>query len=381
MRNKFTISICITLCFLHITNVAVLAANPLYGYVYNNPPGGEYTNEEMLLTPDLHNVHLHGFGSIMTNPNTIYSRLDRSHNLGVPYLALTISHAPGIYKCGDSSCDWEAEATLTDIVGYFNAAKPIIQKSINEHNVTHIFVGNEMKGFWDKDNNTWNGAAYTQLYNLVWDYVKIELNKPEILIGGPYIPARERCFNRDIDFGGVLVDERDIEVSQYWFDNKNGADYFTFDGGVGGKCEHGGEGTGWWGQEDTKAFVEEAYRRWQLPVLLAEAYTVGQVTGAYEGSAYGALIWAQKNFWPELVPFDTSPYTAIVPTTLQPNPTVASNPSDIAPNNGDGSVNLLDLDYFITNFQQLLNRLDVNQDSQVDLLDYNQLISTIITGN
>ena len=93
-----------------------------------------------------------------------------------------------------------------------------------------------MKGFWDHSRNRWNYEAYTALYNAVYDALKAAV--PGVMVGGPYVVvdtwADPAAGGKPAALTGECgtVDQRSLDVLEYWLANKHGADFVALDGGT-----------------------------------------------------------------------------------------------------------------------------------------------------
>jgi len=355
---------------------------PLWGLSYQNTNQFPWTDQQLLTAGDIHNVHVQGFGSVMDDPSTIYSRLQRSRNAGVPNLMLTISHAPARFKDGngngnpnDDDDEWDAEARLTDVAGYVAAVKPIIKTSIEDYGVTWVQIGNEMKGFWSSSKSRWDYESYTnELYNPLYDYIKDELGYTNVKVVGPYVPFRNRDFGNDVSIGGWEIDSRDIDMADYWFANKHGADAFIYDS-----------------DDETSSTVKWALERYKLPIGVTETYNQSQAEASFAGGAWYVLHWAESSYgaipninvsnYQAIFPIDPIPLPTIPISpspTLTPTPTATASPSPTpsachaADLNQDKIVDLSDYSILAKNFLKtdFLPLADINQDGLVDLADY-----------
>ena len=91
--------------------------------------------------------------------------------------------------------------------------------------VEYFQVWNELSGFWDTANNTWDMAAYTSMYNEIYNQVRAV--RPTANIGGPYITIEGTGSN----LGGWAAESpirtRQQLNLQYWFTNKSGAQFLS----------------------------------------------------------------------------------------------------------------------------------------------------------
>lgn len=130
--------------------------------------------------------------------------------------------------------DW-SKIEVAPLPQYFDEFAALAVAAIQRYpQVTHVQVWNELKGFFDEQRNDWKKEEYTQFYNIVYDAVKAA--RPDIRVGGPYMSV---AIYQDPLAGGypsVLrgpwgrVDERPLDVIEYWLANARGADFLIVDG-------------------------------------------------------------------------------------------------------------------------------------------------------
>jgi hypothetical protein len=98
-------------------------------------------------------------------------------------------------------------------------------------------VWNEMKGYYKASENRWDHEQYTSLYNKV--YTAVKAARPDAKLGGPYVVvgswhnvslASHPASSNQCKGAWGAFDQRDINVIDYWLDNKVGADYIVVDG-------------------------------------------------------------------------------------------------------------------------------------------------------
>jgi hypothetical protein len=162
--------------------------------------------------------------------------------------------------------------------------------------VRHYQVWNELKGFWSNAQNRWDYEAYTRLYNEVYDALKAV--DPDLEVGGPYV-----VFDtwHDPDAGGHasslagacgVVDQRGLDVLEYWLKHKHGADFVAVDASLSTR-DHGLVT-----QASTAVQVFDALTRWirqrtSLPVWWSEFHVGGGEAGEQPwrtAAAVGALL-------------------------------------------------------------------------------------------
>jgi len=104
--------------------------------------------------------------------------------------------------------------------------------------VYYFQVWNEMKGFYDNEAERWRSEDYTELYNMVYEAVKAV--RPDAFIGGPYVvldswnPNDQPSHPSGITGEFGELDQRPLDVIEYWLDNAVGADFIIVDARVAG---------------------------------------------------------------------------------------------------------------------------------------------------
>jgi hypothetical protein len=189
------------------------------------------------------NQHLFGWGTLNPEPSPgvfDWSSLDRRMRLiratgGTP--VLTLCCAPDWMKGGrPGQTDWDRLTAAPDREHYDDFAALAVAAARRYRDVRHFLVWNEMKGFWDDTANRWDYQSYTALYNTVYDALKAAV--PGVLVGGPYVVvdvwADALAGGRPAPLSGECgtVDQRSLDVLEYWLKNKHGADFVALDGGT-----------------------------------------------------------------------------------------------------------------------------------------------------
>ncbi|GAB3578920.1 hypothetical protein GCM10027445_46750 [Amycolatopsis endophytica] len=208
-------------------------------------PGQRESGEQILgATPMLQNQHIMGFG--VGNPEEVpgrydWSRLDERMDLigrtgGTP--VITLCCAPDWMKGGAvGTTNWDDLAAAPLRSHFADYARLSAEVAQRYPQVRHFQVWNELKGFWDDETGTWDAAAYTDLYNQVYDAVK-EV-RPDALIGGPYVVltswSSAGATDHPSDLRGPygVVDQRSLDVVEYWNEHKHGADFVALDASTG----------------------------------------------------------------------------------------------------------------------------------------------------
>lgn len=186
--------------------------------------------------------HLMAFGTLNPEPSPdVYdwASLDRRMALikrtgGQPVLTLAV--APDWMKGGSpGETDWSQVALAPTPENYDDFAELSARAVQRYPQVSRVLVWNELKGFFDPARNRWNYEGYTAMYNAVYDAVKAA--RPEVQVGGPYITMNSYA-EPPPGFASVLrgpwgvIDQRSLDVVDYWLANARGADFVVVDGPV-----------------------------------------------------------------------------------------------------------------------------------------------------
>jgi hypothetical protein len=298
------------------------------------------------------NTPIMGWGMVDPWPDpttpgpTDWSSLDANMNMAVQLHetpVITLATAPwwmkGVYE-GDGktqlltqSDEWNANLAYSSRIldnkmgDWTTLVRDIAQRYMAPpYNVRYFQVWNELKGYWDFDTNNWDfnnspGPAgpkaqegYTYMYNQVYQTlmsVAKSMNIPtqDIKVGGPYVFVDLLSNSHS---GGVsnlnepygIVDQRTLDVFEYWLQHKDGAGFITFDASL----EDHDDGTILHNQPFAAADVFADMVKWirsldptlypgstTLPVWLAEwfSWTEQSGTSATEDNALKAYTMTQ----------------------------------------------------------------------------------------
>jgi hypothetical protein len=195
-------------------------------------------------TATLQNQHVMGFGA--GNPEPSPGRFDWSSlDARVALMqatgatpVITLCCAPDWMKGGrPGQTDWQRLAVAPAPVHFEDYARLAAAVAQRYPDVKRFQVWNEMKGFWDRSARRWDAAAYTRLYNAIYDAVKAV--RPDAQLGGPYVVLdswragehKTRATEASGAWGGF--DQRPLDVVRYWLAHAHGADFIALDGANG----------------------------------------------------------------------------------------------------------------------------------------------------
>jgi hypothetical protein len=150
---------------------------------------------------------------------------------------VTLCCAPDWMKGGvPGTTNWAALEVAPDAQHVKDFANLAVEAAKRHPEVKSYLVWNELKGFYDSKTNNWDIAAYTRLYNAVYDALKAY--NPALKVGGPYIPMDIESSAATMSNPSALrgtwgvVDNRALTALSYWLANAHGTDMVVVDGGT-----------------------------------------------------------------------------------------------------------------------------------------------------
>jgi hypothetical protein len=197
---------------------------------------------------DYGNQHIMGWGMLNPSPapgerdwSTLDERMAWLNTVDAEPV-ITLCCAPDWMKGGEPGrTDWSQIEVAPLAAHYGDFARLAVDIAKRYPRVRHFVVWNELKGFYDSATNRWNYEAYTDLYNHV--YIELKKYDPSLRVGGPYVPmdswsSAVGTSHPSSIFGpwGAL-DQRALDVVNYWLDYAIGADFIAVDGGSATKDE------------------------------------------------------------------------------------------------------------------------------------------------
>lgn len=194
---------------------------------------------------DYQNQHLMGWGTLNPEPgpdsydwDSLDRRVANMERIGSTPV-LTLCCAPDWMKGGQSDrTDWTRLEVAPDSDHYDDFAELAATAARRYPNIKHFAVWNELKGFYSSEEQRWDVESYTILYNQVYRAIKDV--RPDALVGGPYVVIDAYGPSDYVDHpSGVAgpwgeLDQRSLDVIEYWLANYDGADFIAVDGYLSG---------------------------------------------------------------------------------------------------------------------------------------------------
>jgi len=99
--------------------------------------------------------------------------------------------------------------------------------------VKYFVVWSELRGFYQAKTKSWDGAAYTAMYNDV--YTAIKAVRPDARVGGPYanlasVPSPVNGVPSSLHGNWGYLDQSMLDALSYWLAHRVGADFVAVDG-------------------------------------------------------------------------------------------------------------------------------------------------------
>jgi hypothetical protein len=310
---------------------AVTAQIPVVVGVTHTQYSGTYPSPQVTAATSLlaaqsmpQNQYLMGWGVGNPEPSPgVYdwSGLDRRMDLirqthGIP--VLTLAGAPDWMKGGQpGTTDWSEINTAPTKSHYGDFAALAAAAAKRYPQVRYFQVWSELKGFYDSGAQRWDYEGYTDLYNAVYDAVRAV--RPDAQIGGPYVVldtwSTRQASPAPSDLSGPwgVVDQRALDVVDYWNAHKHGAQFLAVDASTGTR-DQGLVTDPFDATALFTAATDWLVRRTGLPVWWSEFYprhpqaedwpvdspqlaalTVDAVARAYAGGAAATLLWQPED--------------------------------------------------------------------------------------
>ncbi|ANY09220.1 GH39 family glycosyl hydrolase [Pseudonocardia sp. HH130630-07] len=247
------------------------------------PAGARQRGADILssLGQEYQNHHLMGFGTLNPEPSpgefeweSLDRRMELTEETGGKSM-LTLCCAPDWMKGGPPGVTaWdklERQVRPEFFDDYANLAREAVQRYPQ---VDRVLVWNELKGFYHEDENRWDYEGYTDLYNRVYEAVKSV--RPDVQVGGPYVVMSSvpPDSNDASDIRGPwgALDQRPLDVLDYWLANNVGADFIVVDGSTTNRGQQDAISPVDVGAEKFSVIDRWIQERTQLPIWWAEFY-------------------------------------------------------------------------------------------------------------
>jgi hypothetical protein len=267
------------------------------------------------------NHHLMGFGTTNPEPSpgeydweTLDRRMELTEETG-DRTVLTLCCAPDWTKGGEEGeTDWD---TLEDnpLPEFYDDYAALAAAAVERYpQVERVMVWNELKGFYNHEENRWDYEGYTEFYNQV--YTAVKNVRADVQVGGPYVvltsldPGTPDASDHVSGPWGV-ADQRALDVVDHWLEHNVGADFLVVDGSTATR------------QDTIPSALDGAQKfadltRWlrersDLPIWWAEFYpdvpgdadgaadspasaaaTLAAVAAYAQSGASGALLWGPQ---------------------------------------------------------------------------------------
>jgi hypothetical protein len=276
------------------------------------------------------NVHLMGFGTNNPEPSPgdyDWSSLDQRMKLAKDsggHTVLTACCAPDWMKGGQpGETDWSQLETEPEPQHFGDYANLVAAAVKRYPQIERVLVWNELKGFYDQDENRWDYEAYTDLYNQVYHAVKKV--RSDVEVGGPYVVLSSldpgSADASDVSGPWGVADQRALDVVTYWLAHNDGADFLAVDASTSTRQDTYPSSVDA-GAQKFAALDSWLHKRTDLPIWWAEFYpdvpkgvdggpsspasavaTLAAVAAFAESDASVALLWGPQG--------DDLPYAAL----------------------------------------------------------------------
>lgn len=90
-----------------------------------------------------------------------------------------------------------------------------------------VNVWSETRGYWSKTLNRWELEDYADLYNAVYDSIKVA--NPSVLVGGPFMHIESSPKGRDMEGYAGNISQSDRKALQAFIDKARKVDFFSID--------------------------------------------------------------------------------------------------------------------------------------------------------
>lgn len=259
------------------------------------PAAVERGHEIIRNTASWQNTHIIGWGPGDIHPqpdvhdwSSLDARVNMMRQLDIPII-ITLCTAPGWMKVGGDTWDMEKRVLPEHYDDFADLALKVAQRYPD---VKHFQVWNEFKGFWDRDAANRDATAYTDLYNRVYD--RLKGYDASLQVGGFYLVISGTGSDRPDGTGRDFyppIGSNDLEVLDYWLDNKHGADFIAIDRPI-----RDGQDLTPYTRDELMQFtqyhgsiVEQVRQRTDLPIWYSEYYGIVSFEEQPIAAAYASI--------------------------------------------------------------------------------------------
>ncbi|MEQ3549316.1 hypothetical protein WIS52_02430 [Pseudonocardia nematodicida] len=274
------------------------------------------------LGEEYQNHHLMGFGTLNPEPapgqydwGSLDRRMQLTEETGGKAM-LTLCCSPDWMKGGPPGVTSWDRLEMAPLPEHFRDYANLAAEAVQRYpQVDRVLVWNELKGFYHEDQNRWDYEGYTELYNEVYRAVK-EV-RPDVQIGGPYVVmssvSPDSGDASDIRGAWGALDQRPLDVIEYWLENNVGADFMVVDGATTNRGQQDAISPVDVGAQKFSVIDDWIQQRTDLPIWWAEFYanvpaeaeagfdtpasavsTLAAVQAMARSGTEGALLWGPE---------------------------------------------------------------------------------------
>jgi len=185
------------------------------------------------------NNHLMGFGTDNPEPSpgdydwdSLDQRMELTEDTDGKAM-LTLCCAPDWMKGGEEGeTDW-SKLEDNPLPEHFGDYAALAAEAVKRYpQVERVMVWNELKGFYNQQENRWDYEGYTEFYNQVYRAVKDV--RPDVQVGGPYVVLTSLDQGKtdasdEVKGPWGAADQRALDVIDYWLQHNIGADFLAVD--------------------------------------------------------------------------------------------------------------------------------------------------------
>lgn len=198
------------------------------------PDATAIANGKMLLSAATRyqNQHIYGWGATNPEPSpgvfnwsSLDSRINMIRAMGATPVISLCCAPDWMTALGTNTSTYpNLPPTPAHFADFAELARKI---ALRYPDVQYFIVWNEMKGFWNRQQNQWDYVTYTELYNQVYSALKSV--SASIRVGGPYLTIEGTGTNTGPWFTAPPLTRRNTQVLQYFLQRAKGVDFLGLD--------------------------------------------------------------------------------------------------------------------------------------------------------